>query len=52
MDINIGTIRPAVSINSTALEVPCPPPGIERKFEKVLFAANARVELKSSANES
>jgi hypothetical protein len=43
MDLYIGTI---VSINSPALEVAC------RKFEIVIFAENARIELKSSAKES
>jgi hypothetical protein len=49
MDLHVGTI---VSKNSSALEVTCPRPELERKFEKVLFAENARMELKSSAKES
>jgi hypothetical protein len=32
--------------------VPCGPPGIGAKFEIVLFVENARMALKSSANES
>jgi hypothetical protein len=48
MDLDICTI----SINSSALEVVCGPPGIGANFEMVLFTENARMELKSSANES
>jgi hypothetical protein len=48
MDLYIGTIGK----NSTALEVACPPPGIRVKFEIVLLAEYARMELKISANES
>jgi hypothetical protein len=41
-----------IHINSTALEIACPRPELERKFDKVLFVENARMELKSSAKES
>jgi hypothetical protein len=36
-----------ISIDGSALEVACPPPRreLERKFEKVLFAENAKVVL-------
>ena len=39
-------------INSSALGVGCPHRRSERKFEKVLFAPNVPMELKTSANES
>jgi hypothetical protein len=40
------------SINGSALKVVCPPPEVERKFEIVFLAENARIEPKSSTNES
>jgi hypothetical protein len=49
VDLHIG---PDVSKNSPPLEVACPRRELERNFEIVLFAEDARVELKSSANES
>jgi hypothetical protein len=48
MDLYIGS----KSINSSALEVACPPPGIGAKFELVLLMENALLVLKSNANES
>jgi hypothetical protein len=41
----------STGINSTPLQVACPPPGIG-KFEIFLFAESARMELEVSAKES
>jgi hypothetical protein len=50
VDLHIGT---TTGINSSALEVACdPPPGIGQTNERVLSTDNARMELKSLANES
>jgi hypothetical protein len=49
MDLHLGTI---FSINSSALEVAVVRREFERKFEIVLLAENARMELKRSAKES
>ena len=38
--------------NSSTLEVPCPRQELERKFEIVLLAKSAWMELKSGVNES
>jgi hypothetical protein len=49
VDLHIGITD---NINSSALEVACPPPGIERKFETVFWVENARMDIKSRANEA
>jgi hypothetical protein len=48
VDLDICTI----GINSSTLEVACPPPGIGAKFSDSSFAESARMGSKSSAKES